>query len=167
VRGRGQGPKRWDLDVGQRGTVAVSRDFSHGVSMDDLFLVGRMIFGGFFLYNGANHFLSHAMFVQYTAAKGVPMSDIAVPIAGLLILVGGLCVIAGLWPYLGASCIALFLIGVTPIMHNLWDMADETQRTIELANFAKNLALLGATVMMVGVPRPWPYSLEQQKRIAA
>ena len=25
--------------------------------MDDLFLLGRLIFGGFFLYNGANHFL--------------------------------------------------------------------------------------------------------------
>lgn len=60
--------------------------------MDDLFLLGRMIFGGFFLYNGANHFLSNTMFVQYTAAKGVPMPDIAVAVAGLLIVVGGFCV---------------------------------------------------------------------------
>jgi uncharacterized membrane protein YphA (DoxX/SURF4 family) len=61
----------------------------------------------------------------------------------------------------------LFLIGVTPIMHNFWAMADEAQRTVELANFAKNLALLGGTLMMVGVPRPWPYSLEQRRRITA
>jgi putative oxidoreductase len=133
--------------------------------MDDLFLMGRMIFGGFFLYNGANHFLSNAMFVQYTAAKGVPMPEIAVAIAGLLIVVGGFCVLVGLWPYLGALCITLFLIGVTPIMHNFWAIADETQRTVELANFAKNLALLGGALMMVGVPRPWPYSLEQRRRI--
>lgn len=133
--------------------------------MNDLFLIGRMIFGGFFLYNGANHFLSNAMFGQYAAAKGVPMPDIAVAIAGLLILVGGFCVLVGLWPHLGALSITLFLIGVTPFMHNFWAIADETQRTMELVNFTKNLALLGGALMMVGVPRPWPYSLEQRRRI--
>ena len=46
--------------------------------MDDLFLLGRLIFGGFFLYNGANHFLMNATFVQYAAAKGVPMPEVAV-----------------------------------------------------------------------------------------
>jgi hypothetical protein len=37
--------------------------------MDDLFVVGRLIFGGFFLFNGANHFLMNAMMVQYASAK--------------------------------------------------------------------------------------------------
>ena len=57
--------------------------------MDDLFLLGRLIFGGFFLYNGANHFLMNATFVQYAAAKGVPMPEAAVIVAGVLILAGG------------------------------------------------------------------------------
>ena len=28
--------------------------------MDDLFLVGRLVFSGYFLFNGANHFLMNA-----------------------------------------------------------------------------------------------------------
>ena len=60
--------------------------------MDDLFLMGRLIFGGFFLFNGANHFLMNAMMVQYASAKGVPAPEIAVAVAGVLILVGGFCV---------------------------------------------------------------------------
>ncbi len=35
------------------------------------FLIGRLIFGGFFLFNGVNHLLSYGQMVQYTAAKGV------------------------------------------------------------------------------------------------
>ena len=39
--------------------------------MNELFLIGRLIFGGFFAYNGLNHFLSLAGTAQYAAAKGV------------------------------------------------------------------------------------------------
>jgi putative oxidoreductase len=77
--------------------------------MGDLFLLGRAIFGGFFLYNGANHFLLNATMVQYAAAKGIPMPEAAVAVARVLILVGGFCVPTGFQPYVGLSCVALFL----------------------------------------------------------
>ena len=37
--------------------------------MDDLFVLGRVIVGGVFLFNGANHFLMNAMMVQYALRK--------------------------------------------------------------------------------------------------
>jgi len=135
--------------------------------MDDLFLLGRLIFGSFFLYNGANHFLTRATMVQYAAAKGVPMPDIAVAVAGLLILVGGFCVLAGFQPYVGLSCIALFLVCVTPMMHNFWVLTDPMERMNEMGRFLSNAALLGGTFMMFAVPRPWPYSVELRRRIRA
>jgi hypothetical protein len=52
------------------------------------FLVGRFLFGGYFIYNGLNHFLSSAMLTQFAAAKGVPAPSLAVAVAGLLILFG-------------------------------------------------------------------------------
>jgi len=63
--------------------------------MDDLFLLGRLIFGGFFLYNGANHFLMNATMVQYAAAKAVPMPEVAVAVAGVLI--AALPGVEGIW----------------------------------------------------------------------
>lgn len=135
--------------------------------MDDLFLLGRLIFGSFFLYNGANHFLMRAMIVQYAAAKGVPMPDIAVAAAGLLILVGGFCVLTGFQPYVGLSCIALFLVGVTPMMHNFWALTNPTERLNEMGHFLSNAALLGGTLMMFALPRPWPYSLDLGRRVRA
>lgn len=50
----------------------------------------------------------NATMVQYAAAKGVPMPEAAVAVAGALILVAGFCVLTGFQPYVGLSCIALF-----------------------------------------------------------
>jgi uncharacterized membrane protein YphA (DoxX/SURF4 family) len=135
--------------------------------MDDLFLLGRLVFGGFFLYNGANHFLMNAMMVQYAAAKGVPMPEIAMAVAGVLLLVGGFCLLTGFLPHLGLSCIALFLVGVTPIMHNFWALTDPTERMNEMGRFLSNAALLGGTLMMFAIARPWPYSLGLRHRVRA
>ncbi len=46
------------------------------------FLIGRTVFGGFFLYNGIHHFLKRNQMKPYVAAKGVPMPDLAVTLSG-------------------------------------------------------------------------------------
>jgi putative oxidoreductase len=60
----------------------------------------------------------------------------------------------------------LFLIGVTPMMHNFWAISDPLQRTTEMGNFMRNVAMLGSALMILGVPRPWPYSIEGRRRIS-
>ena len=132
--------------------------------MDDLFLLGRLIFGGFFLYSGANHFLMNATIAQSAAAKGVPMAEVAVVIAGVLLLVGGFCVLTGFEPYVGLSCIALFLVCVTPIMHDFWALTNPTDRMNEMGHFLSNAALLGGTLMMFAIPQPWSYSVSLRRR---
>ena len=41
------------------------------------FLIGRLIFGGFFLYNGINHIKQRQMLSQYAASKKVPQPEAA------------------------------------------------------------------------------------------
>jgi uncharacterized membrane protein YphA (DoxX/SURF4 family) len=134
--------------------------------MKELFLLGRIVFGGYFVYSGLNHFLSSSMMAQYAAMKGVPLPDIAVLATGVLIIAGGLSIMFGLVPHIGALCIAVFLVGVSPMMHNFWAIPDPNQRMAEMINFTKNMALLGGVLMLLGVPRPWPYSVESRRRIA-
>jgi putative oxidoreductase len=133
--------------------------------MNELFLVGRIVFGGYFAYSGITHFLSGSMMAQYAASKGVPLPEAAVFATGLLILAGGLSVMFGVLPHIGALCIALFLVGVSPMMHNFWAVPDPNLRMVEMVNFTKNMALLGGVLMLLGVPRPWPYSLENRRRV--
>ena len=134
--------------------------------MNDLFLVGRIIFGGFFVFNGINHFLNVGPMAEYAAAKGIPLPEVAVLLSGVLLVVGGLSVLFGFMPEIGLACIALFLAVVSPLMHNFWDISDPVQRLNEMGHFMKNMALFGGSLIMLAVPRPWPYSVEGRRRVA-
>jgi hypothetical protein len=43
----------------------------------------------------------------------------------------------------GAWLMALFLAGVTPMMHRLWTVPDPTMHQMQMVMFMKNLAMLG------------------------
>jgi len=135
--------------------------------MADLFLMGRLIFGGFFLYSGVHHFLDVATLAQFTRAKGVPMPEAAVLLTGALLIVGAVSILLGVMPRLGLACIILFLAGVTPTMHAFWSVADPQMRQMDMANFMKNIALMGSALMMLMIPTPWAYSVEARRRITA
>ncbi len=115
---------------------------------------GRLLFGGYFIYSAFNHFLNLEGMAAYVALKDVPSPEVAVALSGLLILLGGLSILSGQWPRLGALFIAVFLAGVTPTMHNFWAEA-EPARTQQLAYFTRNLALLGAAFLAMAIPEPW------------
>jgi uncharacterized membrane protein YphA (DoxX/SURF4 family) len=112
-------------------------------------LVGRIIYGGYFVYNGLNHFLNLAMMTQYAQSKGVPAPRLAVLGSGLMILLGGLSVLLGFHFRWGALLIVLFLIPVTLKMHSFWAVTDPTWRMVEMVNFTKNTALLGAALFIM------------------
>ena len=121
--------------------------------------LGRLIFGGYFLYNGVNHFLNREMLSQYAGSKGVPAPDAAVIGSGVLAVLGGLSVLTGVQPKVGASMIATFLLGITPQMHDFWNVEDQQQRMSEFVNFTKNTALLGAACFAAALPEPRPGSV--------
>jgi uncharacterized membrane protein YphA (DoxX/SURF4 family) len=122
-------------------------------------IAGRVIFGGYFLYNGINHFRNRKMLADYARSKGVPAPDVAVTASGLLILAGGLSILAGVQPKVGAALISTFLLGVSPQMHAFWNEQDAQQRMHEMVNFTKNMALVGASLLAAGRPEPWPWHL--------
>ena len=132
--------------------------------MSVAFMTGRFIFGGFFIMSGINHLLSSRTMAQFAAAKGVPMPEAAVVLTGLLILFGGISILIGWRPELGIGAIALFLIGVTPAMHNFW-VESGAERAADMGHFMKNMALLGGTLMFTAVPRPWPVSIGDRRLI--
>jgi putative oxidoreductase len=112
--------------------------------------LGRLMLGGFFIYNGINHFKQKQTMAGYAAAKGVPMPETAIQATGTLLLLGGSMLALGIKPKYGALLIAGFLAGVSPVMHNFWAAEDPTQRQNDEINFAKNMALLGAALAIGG-----------------
>jgi putative oxidoreductase len=126
----------------------------------NLFLLGRVIFGGYFAYNGIKHFRHEQMMSQYATQKGVPAPHAAVKGSGALLVAGGLSVMAGLNSRQGLAAILAFLVPVTLKMHQYWEVEDPQQRMGEAVNFSKNLALVGAALMMMQIPEPWPLSAD-------
>ncbi|MDD5068563.1 MAG: DoxX family protein [Candidatus Pacebacteria bacterium] len=126
--------------------------------MDLLFLLGRVLFGGYFLYKGIGHFTQSAVLVARASNRHVPSPKIAVYATGILILLGGAGVILGISPVWSLVCLIVFLIPVTFIMHQFWKETDPLQRRIQVSNFLRNIALLGAVLMLLSFPTPWPLS---------
>jgi len=104
------------------------------------FLIGRMIFGGFFLYSGINHLRQAESIGPYAEAKGVPAGELAVKLSAIPLLIGGGSLLLGVKPKLGTVAILGFLAGVSPIMHDFWRQEDPHQKQSEMVNFAKNMA---------------------------
>ncbi|HEU5400070.1 MAG TPA: DoxX family membrane protein, partial [Terriglobales bacterium] len=69
------------------------------------FLIGRLMFGGFFLYNGINHIVNRKQLAEYTRAKNVPLAEAAVVATGGMMLAGGTSVVLGIKPKLGTLAI--------------------------------------------------------------
>jgi putative oxidoreductase len=127
-----------------------------------MLMAGRAIIGGYFLYNGINHFRKRAQLAGYAKSKQVPAPDVAVMASGALAALGGLSVLTGVQPKVGSALIATFLLGVTPQIHDFWTVEDPAQRMSEFTNFTKNLAILGAACFIAAVPEPWPLSFQRR-----
>ena len=127
--------------------------------MEILSLFGRIIFGGFFLMNAWQHFTKLDSYSGYAASKGVPSPTVAVFVSGIFLLLGGLGVLFGVSPIASLTLLILFLVPVSLSMHAFWKVADPNMKMTEQIAFMKNLALIGALLMLYAVPVPWAYSV--------
>ena len=67
---------------------------------------------------------------------------------GVISLLGGLSVLLGYRAKIGAWLIALFLVIVTPVMHNFWGLADPMIAQVQMINFMKNLSMVGGALLI-------------------
>ena len=121
-------------------------------------LIGRILYGGFFVMSGYNHFKNVGMLAGYAGSKGVPSPKLAVLASGALIIAGGLGVMTGRFIIYSLWAIIIFLIPVTFMMHQFWKVSDPNMKMMETVNFKKNLALLGAALMLMSLATPWAYT---------
>jgi len=115
--------------------------------MQALSLLGRVLFGLLFIVASFGHFSQGT--IGYAAAQGVPLASLAVPLSGVIALVGGLSVAAGYRTRIGAVLLVAFLVPVTLMMHNFWAVTDPMMYQVQFAMFLKNTALLGAALLLL------------------
>lgn len=113
------------------------------------FVLGRVIFGAYFAYSGFKHFQSKKGMTSYAKSKGIPSPLLAVLLTGAMLVTGGLGFLFNIYLQQSAIILLVFLIPTTFVMHNFWKATDLSQKANEKIAFTKNLALIGALLMML------------------
>ena len=121
---------------------------------------GRLLFSFIFIFAALGHFTRQE--IGYAAAQGVPLASIVVPASGLLALAGGLSILLGYHARIGAWLIVLFLVGVTPVMHNFWAVKDPMMAQVQMVMFLKNLSMLGGA-LLISQFGAGPWSLDARR----
>lgn len=119
--------------------------------MDVIALIGRVVFVLLFFGSGVNHIRNAEAMGGYAAAKGVPQAKLATIASGVLILVGGLMVLLGVYLDLGALLLVIFLVPTAFLMHAFWKETDAMAKQTEQVNFMKNISLAGAGLMIMAM----------------
>lgn len=124
-------------------------------------LLARFSFVLIFLLSGPRHFMGQT--IAYAASQGVPLATIAVPLSGLLAIVGSLSILLGYRARLGAWLIVLFLLAITPLMHKFWGVSDPMMFQMQFINFMKNLSMLGGALLITQLGSG-PWSLDTRRK---
>jgi putative oxidoreductase len=127
--------------------------------MDIVVLIGRILFGGFFIVMGLNHFQNLAMMSGYAKSKNVPSARLAVIVTGVMLVAGGASVLFGILPIVGLIVLILFVLSTLVTMHDFWNLEDPQQRAAEQVNFLKNVALIGASLALMYGASDWALAL--------
>ncbi len=123
-------------------------------------VVGRVLFSMIFIASGMNHLMKLNDMAAYAGAKGVPAPKIATAVSGLMMAAGGIFVAIGWTRFIGAGLLVVFLVPTTFMMHPFWKEQDPMTRMNEMTHFMKNLALIGAALIIAYYAGwDWPMSV--------
>jgi len=114
--------------------------------MDIVLLVGRILFAALFLGSSIAHLTKSKEMGAYAGSRGVPMPVLATQVSGVVILLGGISVLLGLWGDLGSLLLVVFLLLTATMVHHFWTETDPMAKQMDMVQFNKDLALAGASL---------------------
>jgi uncharacterized membrane protein YphA (DoxX/SURF4 family) len=105
-----------------------------------------VLFVALFFGSAVGHLTQTAAMAGYAASKGVPMAKPATAASGVVMVLGGLSVLLGVWGDLGALLLLVFLLPTALLMHAFWRETDPSAKQTEMIQFNKDMALAGAAL---------------------
>ncbi len=120
--------------------------------MSNVYFLGRLVLGLYFLYSAYSHFAHVDALAGYAASKKVPSPRVAVLGTGVMLALGGATILTGLGMTIGLALLIIFLIAVSFMMHAYWKIAEPMgARMAEQINFTKNIALASALLIILSL----------------
>jgi putative oxidoreductase len=122
---------------------------SLGESIAPLF--GRWVLAWFFLTQACSHALTWNSTTLLLAMKSVPAPPVILLIALVGLVVGSLSLLIGFRTRIGALVLFTITVGGTVTMHDYWTLQAEVARSADFDIFARNLAIAGGLLMLIGL----------------
>jgi len=124
-------------------------------------LVGRILISVVFIMGGIGKITGFSVEEGMVAAKHLPMPAVALGIALVIELVGGLAILLGLFTRFASWILFLYLIPTTFLFHDFWAMQG-MDRLDNMIHLQKNLAIMGGLLILAayGAGR---YSLDSSR----
>jgi putative oxidoreductase len=129
-------------------------------------LVGRLALAWFFVSEAWAR--AHAWHDTVAALRDAhaPAAQALFVLALVLMFLGSASLVLGYHARHGAVLLFAVLIGITMILHAYWKFPDDAARLVEYEIFARNIAIAGGLLMIVGLG-PGPLAIDntgQDKR---
>lgn len=118
------------------------------LSATTLMIIGRVIFGAFFLIAGIRNFWNFGDRTRLLTNYGWPLPVPLLVVGFAVQVLGGLSLICGLWTVVGALALVVFLFGATPLYHNLF-MFQGKERDPHLYLTLVNITLAGGLLLII------------------
>jgi putative oxidoreductase len=131
--------------------------------MDALAPLGRLLFSAIFISSGINHLANGQAMTGYAQSAGLPFPALAIYVSGLVLLVGGVCILLGVFARLASVAIAAFLVVAAFTVHHFWGLPPE-QAQMQMVHFWKNLSMAGGALLLAYFG-PGPYSVRARSRV--
>jgi uncharacterized membrane protein YphA (DoxX/SURF4 family) len=112
-------------------------------------LLGHHLYGGTLLYMAIDGFRHNHKRVEIARDRGVPLPELAVPLATGMLLVVTLLLVLWAWPVVAALLVVVFFLATTLTTHPFWEFEGK-ERNDNKINFLQNVALTSAAILFLG-----------------
>ncbi|HET7335566.1 MAG TPA: DoxX family protein [Rhizomicrobium sp.] len=124
-------------------------------------LVGRWILGWFFLSQAWQRMQMWDGTITLMAMRDVPVPPLVLVLVLIVLILGGVSFLLGYQTRHAAIMLFAFVIIVTVFMHDYWNIRDHIDRASDYALFARNIAIAGGLLFLVGMG-PGPFALDNR-----
>ncbi len=125
-------------------------------------LVGRLALAWFFLSEVYARAGAWEANVSLMALKQIPAPPFLFALAILVMVLGGLSLLLGFHARHGAMLLFGFTAISSVLMHDYWHITEAAARAADYEIFARNIALAGGLLMVIGLGAG-PFALDNRK----
>jgi len=122
-------------------------------------LIGRFVLAWFYLSEAMRYAGQWDATIQLLALRNMPVPPLLLALSLIILFLGGFALVLGFHTRHGALLLFGFTIAASLALHNFWQIQNPIERAADYEIFARNMAIAGALLVLVGIG-PGPIAID-------